>query len=555
MRMKSTEHKNQLGRLNRELEGTADFLEHALDLYFKSLNIQENIPTDCIVDGGGDCGIDAFCVFLNGDLITDEEIEEHCSVDSLDLYLIQVKEKETFEHKPLKLIHNFLTKFFDFDQDVSEANPLLKKQINLYRSLYKKLTASPSRLSLNIAYITKGLTSEANEEVKKERVFIENFIKNSSGLYDKKYHDSVKVKLFGVRELLEAMNKREDYDGTFRYEDVMSLSDGDVFLVSLEDYLNLLSDEDNKIKEHYFSMNIRDYMGSSAETNKEITKRLQATEEQLDFWCYNNGITIVSEETTKKAKSASIKNLQIVNGLQTSYTLFEFFKKQDNPIPKNQNILVKVVNSNNTNMISDVIRSTNKQTTISSETFRMHDEIHVLIEEELKRNDFYYEKRPNFYRNKGIKKKNIISPKELAQYYNALILKKPDSSRRSPSELFKPSIYKELFSSSVESYVECVLFYKKSEEFILNSQFYKDSNTRGDVKNLIFHIVALLYNKNKDISSLNNQSVEEAIQYTVTKAHDFVSDKGGTYTILDCAKNSSFSDRLIPENRKHFVTK
>jgi hypothetical protein len=556
--MKSIAHSNQLTRLKRKLEQVQEdlsFLDHALELYFKSLNIHENILIDCIVDGGGDCGIDAFCIFSEGVLITEDEDEadDNDKINSLELYLIQVKDKETFELNALKSIHNFLSKFLDLENSVSEANDPLQKQIKLYRSLYSRLSHSPERLSVKIVYITRGLTLEAHSNIKNEMDFIAKEIRNS-GLYDPKYHDSINVDLFGVTELLEAYDKQDDYNGELRFQNSMPLDDGAVFIVSLKDYLDLLSDKDNKIKEHYFAMNIRDYMGNTSETNKEITQRLQTTEKQLDFWCYNNGITIVSEETTNKSKLASIKNLQIVNGLQTSYTLFDFFKIKGNSIPPDKNILVKVVNSSNSNIISDVIRSTNKQTTIPSEIFKMHDEIHISIDEELQRHGFYYEKKPNFYRNKGIRKKDIILPKELAQYYNALILKNPSLSRRSPASLFKGK-YKEIFASNVDSYVQCVLFFKKSEELIINSQLYKDSKTKSDVKNLIFHIVALLYNTNKDISSLDNQSIETAIKCTLDKAHEFVIEKGGTSTVLECAKNSSFSDRLIPENRKHFVTK
>ncbi len=46
----------------------------------------------------------------------------------------------------------------------------------------------------------------------------------------------------------------------------------------------------------------------------------------LDFWWLNNGVTILVTAATVVGRTIHLENIQIVNGLQTTETIFQFFK-------------------------------------------------------------------------------------------------------------------------------------------------------------------------------------------------------------------------------------
>lgn len=546
MKTLSTAHKNKLRRLEGlvEASGCRDFFTLSIEMYFKDQGIK-NVDIEAgIVDGGGDCGIDAFYVFANGQQafdIIDFEDDTDSEIKTLDLYLLQVKEKDNFELNPLKIISTFLTRFLDLSFEITEANQSLSEQISLYRNLYKK-AVNPDRFSFNVTYVTKGIPNDAHNNIKEMTTCIDKQIREC-GMYDKKYYPQISTLLFGIDDIIDSSNKKDDFDVELPFIASMSLENGDVFFVSLEGFLELLKDTHGEIKKHLFAMNIRDFLGSGIETNKEIMERLNSKSMDLDFWCYNNGITIVCDDITKKSNTAFLKNLQIVNGLQTSHTIFEYYKN-GNDDHKNKNILIKVVNSSDKKAINDVIKSTNKQTAIPSETFRMQEAIHLSIEEELLRYSFYYERKPGFYRNKGFGRNCIVPPKELAQFYNALFLEKPHASRRSPASLFKKAKYIEIFREDVdvERYVDCVVYCKDIYALVSDLKSWKER--RPDISNLIFHVYCLHLKLNKDIKS---KPTPNSVECVVKIVLDFADSyrEGNNYTILDVSKRPDFSKKLF----------
>ncbi|QTR06142.1 AIPR family protein, partial [Saccharothrix algeriensis] len=46
-----------------------------------------------------------------------------------------------------------------------------------------------------------------------------------------------------------------------------------------------------------------------------------------EFWWMNNGATIICSSATINGKEFVLDDVQVVNGLQTSYTIFEVLRK------------------------------------------------------------------------------------------------------------------------------------------------------------------------------------------------------------------------------------
>ncbi len=138
-----------------------------------------------------------------------------------------------------------------------------------------------------------------------------------------------------------------------------------------------------------------------------------------------------------------ITNVQIVNGLQTSECIFRYFSENGNK-EDDRAVLIKILPCDSSVIADDITRSTNNQTEVQSASLRATDKIQEDIEDILKKEGLYYERRINYYLNQGVPIERIFSPLYLAAGYMALVLKRP----------YKAVALKQKFMRKKESYEE-----------------------------------------------------------------------------------------------------
>lgn len=154
-----------------------------------------------------------------------------------------------------------------------------------------------------------------------------------------------------------------------------------------------------------FDDNIRDFLGSKGNTNKNIKKTLQDEQDRKNFFYYNNGITVICEdiqavETGTTAVDSNcnayfkVKNPQIVNGCQTVSTINEVLDQfPDSTRPnefKNTYVMVKFlkINDKSNSLYTDIVRYNNSQNSIDEKTFTANKNEFVRIQTEFKRRGF-----------------------------------------------------------------------------------------------------------------------------------------------------------------------
>ena len=93
----------------------------------------------------------------------------------------------------------------------------------------------------------------------------------------------------------------------------------------------------------------------------------------------SNGITIVADELDTTRNDFTITNYQIINGCQTANVLFHNKELVDEKIQ----VSLKLIISNNQEVISRVIRSTNSQTEIKAQDLLAYSNFQKRLE------DFY----------------------------------------------------------------------------------------------------------------------------------------------------------------------
>ena len=217
------------------------------------------------------------------------------------------------------------------------------------------------------------------------------------------------------------------------------------------------------------ALHVRDFQGST-EVNSEIMDSLNASQGE-DFWWLNNGISIIAARASLGGKELTLEDPEIVNGLQTSTQIHSYFKKS-NPDGDERNVLVKILVPDDAGSRNRIIKATNRQTTVQLASLRSTDEIHRDIEQFLAVRGLYYDRRKNFYKNKGKPRDRIVSIPHLAQSLMAIVLTRPDTARARPSSLLKKdSDYRRVFDPShpIGLYYACAEGMRRVERFLKQS--------------------------------------------------------------------------------------
>lgn len=171
-----------------------------------------------------------------------------------------------------------------------------------------------------------------------------------------------------------------------------------------------------KYKNAILKYNPRSYLGHEGKNVNNAIKQTIIQEATNEFALYNNGITMLSDETAinekigqKNKAQLIVKNPQIINGGQTSYTLSMIFEENINndveAIFKNKEVLLKIItlldnkdHNAKIDLINDISEATNKQTPVIGADRISNDDLQIKIQKLLfdKYGILYERKRGEF---------------------------------------------------------------------------------------------------------------------------------------------------------------
>ncbi len=357
----------------------------------------------------------------------------------------------------------------------------------MFTKAWQKLASRRPKLEVNVGYASRGLTSTINDRVKAKAADLEGQI---SGLVPGARASS---KFFGAGELWELYNKVPSYTLRLAFQENGTSGTSHVAIVRLGDYIDFIAEDDGTLRRHIFEWNVRDY-GGDIEVNREIRESVENVDAP-EFWWMNNGITVVCSSAQIIGKTFILDDVQIVNGLQTSHTIYEVLRdKATAPQVRDKLLLVRILVTNDTLTRDAVIRATNRQTAVPVASLRATDEIQRQIESYFLANGWYYDRRKNYYRNLGKPADRIVSIPLLAQAVMAGGLSLPSDSRARPSSLLKRTEdYEKVFSTEVP--LSVYLWLAKAQRFVDNSLSYGlHQNLRTDLRFYVtMLVVAKLY--------------------------------------------------------------
>jgi hypothetical protein len=443
-----------------------------------------------IVGNGGDGGIDSIYSFLNGELMKeDTEINTKQKKNIIELKIIQSKTSTSFKEEAVLKFRESAEDLFNLANNPksysARYNQELIDNVIIFRTVYEKLAATFPSLSISYFYVTQG------DEVHPNVVDKVNKLKDDIiGLFS---GSSFSFEFVGAKRLLELTRDIPSTSRTLEItESPISTESGSyICLVTLSKYFDFISDA-GSLSRSIFESNVRDYQGNVV-VNTGIKQTLSNLKSD-NFWYLNNGVTIITPKAISAGKKITIEDPQIVNGLQTSHEIYRHFSEREKAEEDNRTILVRVICEQDDEARDRIIRATNSQTAIPPASLRSSDEIHRNIEDFLKANDFYYDRKKNHYKNLGMPVSKIISIPYMAQAMMAITLLKPDSARARPSTLINSETdYKKIFSldTPIDVYLK-VLQIIKAVEAYLKPECCGKNLERKEITNIKYYVAMMV---------------------------------------------------------------
>ncbi|MFQ2250116.1 AIPR family protein [Aeromonas dhakensis] len=368
-----------------------------------------------ITDKGYDAGIDAYYI----------------NVDSKEIFLIQSKFRTTednFEGKEIsydELLKMDIDRVIDgetHDEDGNEYNGKIKQllrelsqieDIGRYSYRVVILANIKSLKSSQIKRLTNGFTAEI---IDNDKIYNELLFPVVTGTYYNNSLLSISLNLTNKN----SSSARISYNVETEYKDC----DITVVFVPTEEIGRILYTYKNSILKY----NPRCFLEMKANSvNKEIHNTI-INKKTNEFALFNNGITMLSDETSvnerigqKDKAQIIISNPQIINGGQTAFTLSRIYEDiknniQNDDVFNNKEVLLKIItfgelSSKNEQqkrlLIESISKATNRQNEVSDADRRSNDKIQIDLQEIFfQKFGYYYERKKGEFSD-GIKDKYI----------------------------------------------------------------------------------------------------------------------------------------------------
>lgn len=397
------------------------------------LDVSDEEAEDSITDGPKDRGVDA--VFV------DERDGRN------NIHLFQFKYVKEFKSTKKNFPSNEIDKLVSFLDDLLDEEQALKKTCNsILWSKVKEIWSALKRPSPEIIVHFCG-NQECMVAGEKDRA--------DAAIGKFKYITVNHHNLDSILEMFVA-KKSPKVDGKLQVvdKDYFDRTDGRIrgmiCTVEAKEIVQLIADPKCKgqVNADIFNDNVRIYLKKNNRINRKIIESATSDEGSL-FWYLNNGITITCDQFSypkgTRAPSVGMKNLQIVNGGQTSNALFEAFQMQPDRL-EDVLLLVRIIETKSQDVSLAIAESTNSQTPIKTRDLRSNDDIQKKLEEAFEGMGYFYERKLNQHAEKP--KKLRIDALVAGQAYLAYSLEMPEVAKKDRGRIFS-DLYDTVFTDDL----------------------------------------------------------------------------------------------------------
>ena len=541
---------------NDNYSSISDYFEFfSASQILKNQGLSDDEVDNGIVGKGLDGGCDSIYLFLDNLLIT-PDVVEHISApkDSiLEMIIIQSKKNTSFGEDAVMKWKTISGNLLDLSKTTTDFmtryNADVLEAFTTFRDTYTRLITSRVKLKFKFYYAT--LASELHPNVIQQAEELKDTIK---GLFP---NAVVEVIFVDSDALFDMYNAVIENRVNLKFADIpISPNQKNyIALVDLKSYFNFIVNDEGDVRKSFFDSNVRDYQGKN-NVNSSISETLHRADDN-DFWWLNNGVTVLaSEATLVNNRELQIVNPEIVNGLQTSMEIYNYFSENREALEsEKRSILLRIIVPDNEESRDQIIFATNNQTNIPKATLRVTDPIHLQIEMYFKSRGLFYDRRKNYYKNQGRKPAEIVGVSFLAQCLITIFLKKPDYARARPSTLLNDEkTYNELYekNNDLEVFYRVALLGKKIQRNVRSGSDYSSAEKSDILYYVLYAVIADVLGKKNitpaDIKNLDIDSITDTLIEDIrNRVYEIYKQHGGNGRVAKSAEFIQYIDNMLDE--------
>jgi len=453
-----------LGHLDESVQ-----FEMFVNYSIMSSKMTGTIEVENITTGDADDGIDGIAMLLNEELLISDEdalamFKSERKNNDVEIIFIQSKRSDSFDLGDFLKFKESIIKFITVE-DYSVKDEAQMNARGIFDAIIKNVPKiRDGKPSFVARFVTTGIYKqpEALENAKHE------FIRQ---LRELGYFINIDFQFIGRDEITKLwVNTYSGFTAKLSMfsnaplPSISGIEEAYLAVVKAKDFVNeLLINEDGNLRSNVFEENVRAFLGVDNPVNSAITDTIKNKETSSRFPVLNNGITIVSEDVRVQGSILHLQNYQIVNGCQTSNVLFENRKYIDDNLMVN----LKVVETSNEDVFSELVRATNSQTLVDETQFISLKPIVKRIEQyfntyEGQDGRIYFERRDRQYIGKDVPSIRIFSVNIAAKAVCAMFLQRPELSYRYPKRMYEAFTDK-MFAEDIKEivfYTACLTLYR-----------------------------------------------------------------------------------------------
>ena len=448
---------------------------------------------DFLTGGGRDGGIDAVAILVNGRPVkttddVDYFIEKLRRLD-VEFIFIQAKTSSEFSAADIGTFVHGVTQFFapepniPFRGEVEEArelkNYVYKKSINM--------ESSPKCYLYYVAAGTWNSDPEPQARVESGRQTLDEL--KLFSLVEIVPVDAERLKTI-YRELERGSVKDVEFSKVAVFPRIDGVREAYLGLLAGDQFIELVTTTDGELNRDLFYDNVRDFQGHNP-VNQDIKQTITDSDAIGRFPLLNNGVTIVARSINRTGDIFKLSDFQVVNGCQTAHVLY-----QNRALVKSTTFVpVKLVVTDDSDVITEVIKATNRQTPVLPEALEsltpFHKELEdfYIVKEANKRKEerIHYERRSKQFAFDRIKPINIVTLTTQTKSFVAMFLNEPHSHHRYYGELLKA------YESRVFVHDHRpAAYYASGYAYVAVERFFNSSGEFRSVKPWKYHILMLL---------------------------------------------------------------
>ncbi|WP_428978761.1 AIPR family protein [Brenneria tiliae] len=434
-----------------------------------SSRISMDFEIDDVTSGSGDDGMDGVAIIIDEELcISPEDANSVYSSQrknhDVDIVFIQSKRSESFDLGDFLKFKESIFRFVE-ETPYSSTDDIQKNARDIFDVVIKNVPKiRGGRPTFTAKYVATGIYKKPKELESARTAFINEI--NELG-----YFCDISVEFVDRDELTRTwidtysvVNAELPLFSNAALPKINGIEEAYLAVVKAKDFVDsLLITEEGSLRNHVFVENVRAFLGIDNPVNASIAETIKNKDSASRFPVLNNGITIVSPDVKLQGNILHLESFQIVNGCQTSNVLYECRNSLDDSMMVN----LKVVETSNEDVFSELVRATNSQTKVDETQFYSLRPIIKKVEAyfdtyEGQDGRLFLERRERQFIGRDIPAVRVFSVHMAAKCVAAMFFRRPDLSYRYPKRMYE-LLAEKIFSSDSKEivfYAACLTLYR-----------------------------------------------------------------------------------------------